>query len=495
MMTSAWDDAFHDLWLHAVRHRGILTSVAELPGPVHDSRIPGWPRTRGADVLAIAAVIDPVLRAIPPQLGGHSIDRRWRGCASDLATFALEQPHHEYTQNHAFWETLSAVAAYLATIDEPLPEDMWRALFTDIAGPRHQRNASLIHDDYLGLKANGYDHLWQAQKDALARLRSADIHEPIGDMRGAHMAIPRTTLTDVLHLAGFWTDALARVEHKSLAASPAAVAALGLGGVKRRWQTAVAEVNAFAEFGDPEASYPENHAFWRTAGSLATALAVLDEAPSAPTPDHQPARRNATYAGEGAFETMWDKQHDDYVKARDFDLREAPPDRSGRPMKIPRTLNGEIVALAAYWNGAWLRLEVTRALGRLPTEQGLDTLKKRWEAVMKDVEAIAKPGKVDDVYPKNHEFWRESFGLAQTLDLFKELPTKFDLAVGVAKELPERFGHVVGEVIGDVGRFVGEVAQEAGKGFVTGLGKPLLIGGGVALGLFLLLRRNERLAA
>jgi hypothetical protein len=487
MTNSGWDDAFHDLWLHAIRHRGILTSLSELPGPSRDSGMAGWPRTHGADVLAIAAVIDPVLREIPPQPGGHGIDRQWRSCASDLAMFALEYPEYEYTQNRVFWATLAKVAAYLASIDAPVPAALWRALLAEITGHHRRRNANLIHDDYLGVNANSYDQLWQAQKDALARLRGADIREPIGDMRGSVMAVPRTTLTDVLHLAGFWTDALARIEHKPLAASPAAVATLGLGSVKRRWQTAVAEVNALAESADPDSTFPENHAFWRTAGALSITLAVLEEAPAAPNERH--GHRNA-YPGEGAAEKMWDKQRDDYATAHGFDIREAAPGRVGRPMKIPRTTNGEILALAAYWNDAWLRLEVSRATGNLTTEHGLATLKERWEAVMKDVDAIARPGKADDVYAKNPEFWREAFEVAQTLDLFKELPSKFDIAVGIAKELPERFGHAVGSVT----RFVGDIAQEAGKGFIAGLGKPLLIGGGVVLGLYLLFRHDRKAA-
>jgi hypothetical protein len=493
MTTSAWDDAFHDLRLHAIRHRGMLTTLAELPGPIRDSRSPGWPRTRGSDVLAIAAVVDPILRAIAPEAGGHAIDQQWRSCASDLVMFALETPGHEYTQNRAFWGTLGRVAAYLATIDAPVPDTLWRALFAEIAGHRHHGVGRVVHDDYLGVKANSYDQLWQAQKDRLAHVRGAELHEPTGDMRGSAIAIPHTMLTDVLHLAGFWSDALAGIEHKPLAVSRAAAKVLGLGSIMRRWQTAVAEVNAYAEFGDPEAEFPDNHAFWRAAGALAKTLAVLDEAPAAPT-DRRAGHRNA-YPGEGANELLWDKQHDDYVTAHGFDLREPPAGRTGRPMKIPRTLNGEVLALAAYWDGAWQRLEASRAAGGFPTEHGLDALKARWQAVMKDVDAIAKPGKVDDVYPKNHEFWREAFQLAETFDLFKELPTKFDIGIGVAKELPERLGDVVGGAVSEVSRLVGKVAEEAGKGLLSGFGKPLLIGGGVALGLLLLFHGGDRKVA
>src|SRR5262245_35352860 len=119
---------------------------------------------------------------------------------------------------------------------------------------------------------------------------------------------------------------------------------------------------------------------------------------------------------------MWDKVHHDFVQARGFDTCDALPGRVGRPMKIPRTLNAEVIKLAAYWNDVWHKLESRRGIfGNLFTEHGLDILKKRWAEVMKDVHEIAEPGKVEDVYPKNHEFWRENFELAQTLDLFNEI--------------------------------------------------------------------------
>jgi hypothetical protein len=229
---------------------------------------------------------------------------------------------------------------------------------------------------------------------------------------------------------------------------------------------------------------------------VSVTIAVIDEAPPPfemrlDTIGQRPntERRNATYPGEGSFETMWDKQHNDFVEAHGFDTREAPAGRADRPMKIPRTLNAEIVKLAGYWNAAWKKLEDRRGVfGNLPTEIGLDSLKKRWQEVMKDVGATAAPGKVEEVYPKNHEFWREAFELAQTLDLFNELPTKFDIAIDVVKDVPDRIAHAVG----DVARAVGNVAHEAGKGLLSSLGAPLLIGGGAVLGLFLLLRRGAR---
>jgi hypothetical protein len=207
----------------------------------------------------------------------------------------------------------------------------------------------------------------------------------------------------------------------------------------------------------------------------------LDPVGQHPSTEH----RNATYPGEGSFETRWDKQHDDFIAARGFDLRDPLPGRVGRPMKIPRTLNAEIVQLAGDWNAAWKKLEARRGVfGTLPTEIGLDTLKKRWTEVMKDVHEIAEPGKVDEIYPKNHEFWRETLELAKTLDLFNEIPTKFDIAIEVSKTLPDRFADVVGQIA----HAVGDIAHKAGEGVTSGLGKPILIGGSVLLGGILLWR-------
>jgi hypothetical protein len=155
-------------------------------------------------------------------------------------------------------------------------------------------------------------------------------------------------------------------------------------------------------------------------------------------------------------------------------------------MKIPRTLNAEIVKLAADWNAAWKKLDDRRDkfIGGIPNDVGLETLKKRWADVMDDVSEGADGGKVDEVYPKNHEFWRETFELAQTLDLFNMAPTKFDIAIDEAKTLPDRFADAVGKVA-----FVlGDVAHKAGEGVTSGLGKPILIGGAVVLGGILLWR-------
>jgi len=57
-----WDEAFHQLCSHAVQHRGI--AVAESPEQMPERTPQGWLRTRGSDVLTIAAMVGPVVREV-----------------------------------------------------------------------------------------------------------------------------------------------------------------------------------------------------------------------------------------------------------------------------------------------------------------------------------------------------------------------------------------------------------------------------------------------
>jgi hypothetical protein len=498
MLNQPWEDAFQELWNHAAHHRGMREAKADLPGHMLSESLRQWPRTCGADVISIASIIDAVLRTVPLASGGYGAERAWRRCARELESAALGEPGREYRHNRKFWSALAQAIAYLASVDAPVPESMWGALLAEVAAPPPEHRNTAVVDEKLHLAAFNYDELWQAQKAVLAKLRGADVREPSPKVMGSRMTVPRTTNADIVQLATYWTSALAKVEIKRRQMGPHGPEALhqaGLDGEIRRWRAALADVDIYATTGDPAAIYVKNEAFWRASASLSVTISVIDEAPPpfemlldtiVQRPgEHRNAYRNATYPGEGTNESQWDKLHKDFVEARGFDTRDALPGRVGRPMKIPRTLNAEIIKLAAHWNDAWQKLEKRRGiLGNLPTEHGLDTLKKRWTEVMKDVREIAEAGKVDDIYPKNHEFWRESFHLAQTLDLFNELPSKLEIAWDVTKTLPDRFADVVGKVA----HALGDIAHKAGEGVTSGLGKPILIAGSVALGGILLWR-------
>jgi hypothetical protein len=147
MTIRTWNDAFRELWLQAAKHRGVATSLGDMPSAIRQSTLDAWPRTRGSDVLAIAAVVDPILRTLPAHPSGHWIEQRWRTCASDLAYVALEQPAREYAENRTFWSALGETTAYLATFDVPVPAELWRALFAELASPgpgKHRNSAPAI---------------------------------------------------------------------------------------------------------------------------------------------------------------------------------------------------------------------------------------------------------------------------------------------------------------------------------------------------------------
>lgn len=494
MLNQAWEDAFQELWNHAAHHRGVREARADIPGHMLSDALPQWPRTCGADVIAIASIVDAVLRTAPLASGGYGVERAWRRCARELESAALGEPGREYRHNRKFWSALASTIAYLASVDADVPDTMWRALLAEVAALPPEHRITAVVDEKLHLAAFNYDELWQAQKTVLAKLRGADVREPAPKVTGGRMTVPRTTNADILQLATYWTSALAQAVTKRSQMGPHGPETLhqaGLDGEIRRWRAALADVDSHATT-DPAALYLKNEAFWRASASVSVTISVIDEAPppfemltdamvQRPS-EHRNLYRNATYPGEGTYETKWDELHKDAIDARGFDTHEALPDRVGRPMKIPRTLNGEILKLAAYWNSAWGKLEAKR--GSFPTEHGLDTLKRRWQDVMKDVREKADAGKVEDVYAKNHEFWRESFELAQTLDLFNELPSKLEIAWPIIKSLPDRFAEVVGKVT----YALGDIAHKAGEGVTSGLGKPILIAGSVVLGGILLWR-------
>ena len=498
MATLAWDEAFHQLWAHAAQHRGL--KVDPLQGQMPGGAAQSWPRTHGWDVLAIAAVVDPVVRTLPMEPGSFGIERRWRHCATDIADLALDRPNDEYPQNRAFWATLAAIVAYLASIDAPVPDDLWRALLGEIANPGEWRD--LDSDDYLHLSADSYEELWQAQKAVLSQLRGIDVRES-DDATDLRM-IPRTTHRDVLQLANFWTLALIKAEGKGRALGPDALATLGLDGVRRRWHAVLADIDAHAVGGDPRDIYPRNHEFWSATAAVSVAITVIDTLPLGlhlAVARGMAGRRNARTheIKETTFDKTWTAQRDQLAKARGSDLREPPPGADGQAMQVPRTTNADILQLAAYWQGAWTKLEDAGKRG--DGLSGLADERARWQAAMVDVDKIAKAGNSGDVYPKNDAFWRASRSLANTLGAFHRQPPLSQLLIDTpeaekslserllefAKELPGQ----IADAAGAVAHAVNDIGREAGSGFFGGLGVPLLVGAGGLLALWLLLRRTD----
>ena len=502
MTTLAWDQAFHQLWTQATHHRG--ADVDAQSEPLRDGMSQGWPRTRGSDVLAIAAVVDPVVRALPVESGSYGIARRWHHCISDLADVALDRPDHEYALNGAFWPTLAATLAHLASTDAQVPHELWPALLAGIAGDEQR---APVREDYLHLASDSYEELWRIQKATLSEFRGVDVRAPSG-ASSPRMTVPRTTNRDVLQLATFWTLALIKAEHRRAALDPAQIATLGIDGVKRRWDAVLADVDIHARNGDPADVYLRNHELWRATASVSVTLSAIDDMPlgldrvvGRGPAEHRNAR--TFEVKESTFGQTWTAQHDQLAKARGCDVREPPAGSTGGPMQVPRTTNADVRELAAYWNASWTKLEDAwrhgDVLDRIADPVGVTDERARWQAAMADVDKLARTGNPSDVYAKNHELWRASLSLATTLDRLHQRPTPAGLTLDVPEEsLPERILDFVKELPGQiadaagaVAHAVGRIGREAGAGFFDGLGVPILVGGGGLLALWLLLRRTD----
>src|ERR1051325_3854133 len=125
MLNQAWNDAYHELWGQAAHHRGLRAATGELPGHTLPPSLRRWPRTCGADVVAIAAVIHPVLCNAPLETGGHGVEHKWRRCMHKLEETELHESVRESRHNREFWPPLASIAASLASVDEPVPDAMW----------------------------------------------------------------------------------------------------------------------------------------------------------------------------------------------------------------------------------------------------------------------------------------------------------------------------------------------------------------------------------
>ena len=260
--TRDWNDAFIELKRRAESMRGFVELQPDSPAAIR------WPRTIGADVIAIAAVIDPHVQ----DFGSAATCRRWRACMADVARYAIPAPGETYAGNRAFWSCLVNACVYLASIEAPLPDTAtWQALLDGLGQVLALRNIGPSGDTpfkrFDGVRT--FDELYVAQLKFLRAERGADMLGPETGMSGGERSIPRTTNADVIALADYWSKQLSGVKK-----------VFGHDEAVRRWKLATAEVDQLARPGDPSAPYSRNNHFWRQLSHIATHVAVADEAPS-----------------------------------------------------------------------------------------------------------------------------------------------------------------------------------------------------------------------
>jgi hypothetical protein len=311
---------------------------------------------------------------------------------------------------------------------------------------------------------------------------------------------PRTTGTDVIFIA-------APIDHAFVRAP----SIFGSERLRRRWRACLGEL-------EPHETYADNRAFWTC---LLDVSVHLDAAAMTPPDDafwtaffieleRHPGVgvRNAgpiekgpfvTFDGIKAYDEMYIAQYKYLREHRGTDTM-APPTETvagysigGGTFPVPRTTNGDVLQLAAYWSHAFAD---ARAV-----VNNHNAVAGQWKAVLADVDRLEKGADPNAVYPKNNIFWRVMEDVSTDVAVSAETPTRWEMLVSAVehsvKNLPENLakeiewlgGHAKDAVV-DVAGAAGDAANKAIKGLFSGLTTPLLLGGGV-LAAVLLLRSGD----
>jgi hypothetical protein len=235
-----------------------------------------WPRTVGADALAIVSVVDPIVAAQPLRPGGYGVMRVWQSAVVEVEPAGIADPAAEYEGNRSLWAALLAVASYLDSMKVALPEpDAIEALLDLLWTPTLHRNAT---GPQKVIVEGSAEKIWTAQRDELIKLRGADLKEPTAEMGGRAMRVPRSTNADIVRLADYWSMQLISFLTAMGVRGPANT--MGVQGQLNRWNTIRGDVDAIARKGKPDDVYPKNHEFWHESLGLATNLAAWGEVPS-----------------------------------------------------------------------------------------------------------------------------------------------------------------------------------------------------------------------
>lgn len=490
----SWSDGYAAIRRRAGETRGWI----ELDGDGPDRR---WPRTTGLDVIVIGAFIDGAIHNVDPT-SQPAILWRWSPAKDDLERDALGALGETYRGNRAFWSTVAKVVAQLAHLGCPLPPQVaWHALLAGIG----ELLPTVLATDAPPLWFAGVDSLdklYQAQRQYLANTRGADRRDPSPGMPGGGgMIIPRTTNADALQLARFWS-ALLRL--------PQARAASGYTTASQQWRAALDQVAKLTAYTSPTALYPQNHVFWRALAQVAAHVATafgpgLDDPELRGALDAQLNRRRngappqdrppVWFASASSLDKLYLAQRNYLANLRGSDRLAPEADMTGGTMIVPRSTNADVLQLAAFWTQALREPKATR-------EAGYETVRARWSAIQRNLEAHARGADPNAVYPKNHAFWRTAasvavhvaaslqYGLSDAQRWMASIGESLQGATDRAKELASAVASGVRETVADVAHGAGKIINEGARGLLGGIGTPLLIGGG-ALAAFLLLRQRE----
>ncbi len=463
----SWSDVFRTLRTRAEASRGTISLAPDGEGSSGQT----WPRTTALDVLAICAAFDDAIHAH----GSESLVQRWTAECDLVGGETADTLADTYIGNRSFWSTLASAVTELDRVHAALPgPEVWATAERELATARQPtppRNAS------GGLIVTMFtERTWRA----MAERQLMFFRLMRGECDGVDAGVPRVPETrngDVLELARYWTDQLARIGQHPTDTFHRIVYSC--------WRDVLTQVAQSAKHAPAAQTYEHNPEFWSALILLTTQTDGCNERPSPwafTIPGHYGAPRNAAPVDKGLTlefpsAKTWDEaaqmQRDALVNLRGVDVVSG-----GLVARIPRTTVSDVRQLTAYW---------TIGLARVGEQNYADIshshVLRRWRAAVEQVWALPGTTPPNSLYPHNQEFWTALMTIAIQVAVTSEAPTRFQLlkqAVehsiqslpGTLKHLPETLHTAVQEVVNKGGSWLSGI-----------LAKPLLYVGGGIVGL------------
>ena len=470
----SWSDVYQQLRAKAEASRGMAGLYA--------STTPGatFPHTTSRDVFAIALVFDAAVN----DHASRTLVARWIG-ESDLLAGEPEGSTETYVGNRSFWETLSAAAIELDRVHAPLPamsliDEAVRELEATrpIAQQMHHTAETML---VTVLTEPSCQAMAVRQLEFFRMLRGPAVGE-----NPSRPIVPATCNADVLVLADYWTDQLARVGANARDTYHRLVHSC--------WRDVLHRVMRHAKHAPALDIYVHNAEFWNALLLLTTQSDVRDASPEPwalqvpPCGHHHGHRRNAPAVDIGApLDVSAAKTADDAARMqRDTFSKLRGEDRvTGRFIaRVPRTTVADVRQLAAYWSNA---------LDKVGEHNFADisykTRVQRWKDAVAEVERISPSTDPASVYEHNADFWEAVLTISIQVAVTARAPTRWTLvketAAHAIAKLPDTLTELPHTVKTAVNDFAGGV-----------LAKPLLyVGaglGGLALAILLLRRSVKR---
>lgn len=454
----SWSDTYQVLRAKAEASRGMVTITA------NGAPSATFPHTTTNDVFGISLVFDAAVH----EHAAKALLDRWTA-ESDLLAGEPDNCAGPYVGNRSFWETLALVAIELDRVQAPLPEQaMLEDAMADLemvsAAPSNQvRNAA-----GATLMTVFTERSWKAmalrQFEFFRRLRGE------GAVGSPFLPrVPATRNAEVLALAGYWTEQLARIGENASDTYHRLVYSC--------WREVMQQVERYAKHANPQATYPLNPQFWCALLLLATQSDACNATPTVwafHVPPACPPVRNAAPVDSGATldfpaAKTWDDaarmQRDAFAQLRGEDAV------TGRLIgRVPRTTVADVRQLVAYWQNG---------LAKIGEHHWADVsyrhVLERWRAAVVAVDHLPLDTDPASVYVHNIDFWEALMTIAIQVAVTAEAPTRWQLMKEATRQAIADLPHTL---------------KTAAEDFVSGaLKRPLTyIGvglGGLALLLFL----------